>query len=319
MNIVFLDQGTISLNGDMDFSAVEALGSYTAYGASTAEEALQRCKGADVVITNKVPITRELLEHCPSLRYVAVIATGYNNVDLGAARERGLDVSNVFGYGRYAVPQHAFALLLNLAGQVWRYATDVENGDWATAGSFTLLRYPTWELAGKTLGIVGFGAIGRGSARIAEGFGMKVLAYDAFPFEYPPYDNTDLTEVLERSDAITIHVPLTEETRNLFDSRAFGRMKSHALLVNTARGGIVNEADLLVALRDGQIGGAGLDVLETEPPTDNPLLAAGLPNLIVTPHAAWSAREARQRLIDETARNIAAFAAGKRRNVVNPG
>lgn len=317
MNIVFLDEGTISLNGDMDFSAVEALGSYTSFEASSGEEAARHCAGADVVITNKVPITAELLERCPSIKYVAVIATGYNNVDLRAARERGVDVSNVFGYGRYAVPQHAFALLLNLAGQVWRYAADVRNGDWASAGSFTLLRYPTWELAGKTLGIVGFGAIGRGSARIAEGFGMKVLAYDAFPFEYPPYENTDFGELLERSDAITVHAPLTEETRNLFDTAAFRRMRSHALLVNTARGGIINEADLLLALRNGEIGGAGLDVLETEPPVNNPLLAADLPNLIVTPHAAWSAREARQRLIDETARNIAAFAGGKRRNVVN--
>lgn len=317
MQIVFLDEGTISLNGDMDMSNLSALGDLVCHPSSDPQQAQARAATADVIITNKVPITAEFLAACPNVKYVAVIATGYNNVDTAAARERGVDVSNVFGYGRYAVPQHAFALLLNLAGKVWRYAGDVAQGDWAAQDSFTLLRYDTFELAGKTLGVIGFGAIGRGSARIAEGFGMQVLAYDAFDFEHPPYRNNKLEEVIERSDAITIHCPLTPQTRDLFNAAAFKRMKSTGLLINTARGGIVNEADLLVALTEGQIAGAALDVLDTEPPRDNPLLAASLPNLLVTPHAAWSAREARQRLIDETAKNIAAFAAGKRRNVVN--
>jgi glycerate dehydrogenase len=234
-----------------------------------------------------------------------------------AAREHGVVVSNVSGYARFAVPQHAFALLLNLAGRVWRYIEDVRRGDWAAQNSFTLLRYPTFELAGKTLGIVGFGSTGRGAARIAEGFGMRVVPHNSSAFEEPPYRNHSFDQLLAESDAITIHCPLTSQTRDLFDAAAFTRMKSSALLVNTARGGIVNEHALLDALKKRTIAGAALDVLSEEPPRDNPLLAAELDNLIVTPHTAWSARAARRRLIEETARNIAAFAEGRRRNVVS--
>lgn len=317
MKVVFLDEATISLNGDMDMGPLEAVGELVCYPRSSPQQIEERCAAAEAVIVNKVKIDAAFFEKCPSVRYVAVIATGYNNVDLAAARAHGVDVSNVFGYGRFAVPQHAFALLLNLAGQVLRYARDVEAGEWAAQDSFTLLRYPTVELAGKTLGIVGFGAIGRGSARIAEGFGMNVLPHDAYGFEEPPYKNHHLEELLEASDAISVHCPLTDQTRSLFNAAAFRRMKKTAFLVNTARGGIVNEDDLLWALTAGEIAGAALDVMEEEPPRASALLSAGLPNLIATPHAAWSAREARQRLINETARNLEAFAAGARRNVVN--
>ncbi len=317
MNIVFLDESTINLNGDMDFSGIRGIGNLTLYPMSSQEEAVQRAKDAEVVIVNKVLIREQELSRLPNAKHIAVIATGYNNVDLEAARKRGVTVTNVSGYGRYIVPQHAFSLILNLAGAVIAYVEDVRNGDWARAGSFTLLRYPTFELAGKTLGIIGFGAIGRGVAKIAEGFSMRVLANDIIEYEYPPYRNSSFDEVLAGSDIVTIHTPLTEQTRNMIGKDEFRKMKKSALIVNTARGGIIDEEALLWALESGEIAGAGLDVIGQEPPGDTPLLKYRGKNLIITPHSAWSARESRQRLIDGVAENVTAWLQGKSRNVVN--
>ena len=317
MKIVFLDEGTISLNGDMDFASVAARGDLVLHQATAPEQIVSRLAGAEVAIVNKVVLTAEILGQLPDLRFIAVIATGYNNVDIDAARSQGIPVANVFGYGCNTVSQHAFGMILHLASKLGDYSRDVQAGDWEKQDSFTLLRYPTFELAGKTLGVIGFGAIGRASARIAEGFGMQVLVYDAFDFEHPTYTNTPLEPLLREADIVTVHCPLTEQTRDLIGSEQLRWMKRSALVINTARGGIVNEAALLAALEAGEIAGAGLDSLTAEPPRDNPLLYRPDLNLVITPHSAWSAREARQRLIDEVAENIAAFQLGESRNVVN--
>ena len=316
MRIFFVDDTDIGLNGDIDFSGLQALGEYRSLPNGSEAEIIEHGAGVEIIAVNKAQITAAIFEAITTLRLVAVTATGYNNVDLDAARAAGVTVSNVAGYAGDTVPQHAFALILNLATKAYKYAADVERGDWQRSSSFTLLRYPAFELKGLTIGIVGFGVIGRGVARIAEGFGMRVLANDAFPIGDSVYPNTPLDEVLAESDFVTIHSPLTDETRNLIDAAALAKMKPTAFLINTARGGIVDEEALAAALHAGELAGAGFDVLTEEPPTaGNPLLDA--PNIIITPHSAWSTREARQALIDQTAINIRSFIAGTPRNVVS--
>lgn len=316
MRIFFVDDTDIGLNGDIDFAGLQALGEYRSLPNGTEAEIIAHGAGTEIIAVNKAQITAPIFAALTTLRLVAVTATGYNNVDLDAARAAGVTVSNVAGYAGDTVPQHAFALILNLATKAYRYAADVERGDWQRSSSFTLLRYPAFELKGLTIGIIGFGVIGRGVARIAEGFGMRVLANDAFPIRNSAYGNTPLDELLAASDFVTIHSPLTEETRNLIDAAALAKMKPTSYLINTARGGIVDEEALATALHEGRLAGAGFDVLTEEPPTaGNPLLDA--PNIILTPHSAWSTREARQALIDQTAINIRAFIAGTPRNVVS--
>ncbi len=315
MKIVFLDQSTITLD-DIDFSCFKKLGDYSEYPSSTEDETIERSRGAQVLIVNKVLVTRKVIQALPGLKLVCVIATGYNNVDLAAAREANVTACNVAGYAVNTVPQHTFALILNLATQMYRYDADVKAGAWQKAPIFTMLTYPTFELAGKTIGIVGFGAIGRGVARIAEGFGMTVMAYDPMGIKHGKYHNTDLETLLKESDIVTLHCPLTDQTRNLIDRTALSKMKKTSLLINTARGGIVDEPALTEALNTGRIAGAGFDVLTQEPPRNgNVLLQAK--NIIITPHSAWSTVEARQKLVDETAENIKAFFEGKPRNVVS--
>jgi len=315
MKIVFLDESTVTLN-DIDFSCFKSLGDYRAYPNSEGKEVLQRAANADVVIVNKVPMRREIMSQLPQLKLIAVIATGFNNVDTEAARERQITVCNVAGYAANSVPQHVFALILNLATRTHMYDADVKMGKWQSSESFTLLTYPTFELAGKTIGIIGFGAIGRGVARIARGFGMKVVVYDVADAAEGEYRRTDLDTVLGESDVVTLHCPLTERTRGLVDAAAIAKMKHGALLINTARGGIVDEQALADALNSGHIAGAGIDVLVEEPPRSGNVLIDAK-NVLITPHSAWSAVEARQRLVDETAENIKAFAEGRARNVVN--
>ena len=320
MRIVFVDDADISLNGDIDFCGLRALGEYRRLPNATEAQIIEHAAGAEIIVVNKAQITAAVLDKLEALRLVAVTATGYNNVDLDAARTAGVTVSNVAGYAGDTVPQHAFALILNLATNAHRYAADVARGDWQRSPSFTLLRYRAFELKGRTIGIIGFGVIGRGVARIAEGFGMRVLAHDAFPIRNGPYPNTPLERLLADADIVTVHTPLTADTANLIDAAALALMKPSAFLINTARGGIVDEQALADALNRDAIAGAGCDVLTVEPPArGNPLLAAK--NIIITPHSAWHTREARQKLIDETAANIAAFIAGTPRNVVflSPG
>lgn len=314
MKIVFLDESTITLD-DIDFGCLKRLGSYRSYPVSEEGDVIARAKGADVIITNKVWITESSMAALPTLRLVTVIATGYNNVDIAAAGKRGIRVCNVAGYAANTVPQHTFALILNLATKAYRYHADIQAGQWASASTFTLLTYPTFELAGKTIGIIGYGVIGRGVARIAEAFGMSVLAYDAAGITDSRYPNTPVDDLLRQSDVVTLHCPLTEQTRHLIDAPALAKMKPTAMLINTARGGIVDEESLADALNSGRLAGAGFDVLTVEPPhAGNVLLSAK--NMILTPHSAWSTVEARQKLVDETALNIRAFADGQPRNVV---
>lgn len=314
MEIIFLDEATITLN-DIDFSGLKPLGVYRGYPNSNEEQIIERAADAEIVIANKAPMTNKVIRSLEKLQLITVIATGYNNINLPAAKEKGVTVCNVPGYAAGSVPQHTFALILNLAAKVYLYNNDVKSGKWQNASSFTLLTYPTFELAGKTIGIIGFGTIGRGVARIAEGFGLKVLAFDAYGIKDNKHRNKNLDTIFSESDIITVHCPLTEETRNLINAAAFARMKKTALVINTARGGIIDEEALAQALNTGRIAGAGVDVFTEEPPKNgNPLLNAK--NIIITPHSAWSTVEARQRLVDETAENIKAFVAGNKRNVV---
>jgi len=314
MKIVFLDESTIT-RGDMDFSCFEALGTYVGYPLSDEAEIIERAAGADAVIANTARMNRRVLDSLPNLRMVGVIATGYNNIDLDSAREKGVRVCNVAGYAANSVPQHTFALILNLASRVYRYDADVRAGDWQQAPIFTLLSYPTFELAGKTLGIVGFGTIGKNVARIAEAFLMNVLAYDAFGIKDDMYPNIDMDTLLAESDIVTLHCPLTEDTRNLIDEDAIAKMKRTAMIINTARGGIIDEPALAGALNNGRLAGAGIDVVEEEPPKNGNVLFTAQ-NCVLTPHAAWSTVEARQKLVDETAENIKAFSEGGERNVI---
>ncbi len=314
MNIVFLDENTVTL-GDIDFSGLKQLGSYKGYDNSTEDQVIERAKEADVVIANKAPITARVISELARLKLVTVVATGYNNVDTKAAKEKQLCVCNVPGYATKSVAQHTFALILNFATRTCAYHNDVQQGKWQQAESFNLLTYPTFDLAGKTIGIIGFGAIGREVARIAEAFDMKVLAYDAFGIRDGAYPNTDLDTLLRQSDVVTLHCPLTNENRKMINAEAIGKMKRNAILINTARGPLIDEEALADALNTGRIAGAGVDVLSVEPPKGgNVLLEAR--NVIATAHCAWSTVEARQRLIDETVLNIKAFFEGRPRNVV---
>jgi glycerate dehydrogenase len=315
MEIVFLDESTISL-GDLDFSALMNLGSYRTFSSSNEEQIIDRAKDAYIIIANKAPITRKVLSALPKLKLVTLIATGYNNVDLQAASEMQVRVCNVSKYASIPVAQHTFGLLLNLATKLHVYHQDVQAGKWQKANSFTLLNYRTFELSGKTIGIVGFGAIGHEVAKIARAFGMHVLVHAPSGIRDNSYPNTEWNDLLRASDVVTLHCPLTARNRNLIDQDALAKMKKTALLINTARGGLVDEKALFDALQSGTIAGAGMDVLSEEPPVRGNILL-GAKNILISPHSAWSTVEARQRLIDETVKNIQAFLAGEAKNVVS--
>jgi len=313
---VFLDRDSLD-NGDLDLSVLEAVLPHWRFFAATApQEVAERIAGAKVVVANKVSLDAEVLAGAGDLEFICVAATGTNNVDLEAARERGIVVSNVRGYATPSVVQHVFALILALSTRLFSYREAVAAGRWQQSTQFCLLDYPIAEIAGRTLGIVGYGELGRGVARVAEAFGMRVLVA-ARPGIEPSGDRLALDELLGQVDVLSLHCPLTEQTRGLIGAEAMARLPDHALVINTARGGIVDEQALADALRDGRLGGAGIDVLGVEPPAHgNPLLAPDIPNLIVTPHIAWASRESRQRMLHEVAENVRAFAAGTPRNRV---
>lgn len=314
-NAVFLDRD--SMGDDLDLSALDSLASqWNHYPATTAEQTLARVRDAELVLSNKVLLDRDILAQCPRLKLVCVTATGTNNMDLVAAKELGIAVCNVTGYGTPSVVQQVFALLLALTTRLEEHRLAARDGRWANSPYFCVLGLPFRELAGKTLGIVGYGELGHSVAKVAEAFGMEVIISQR-PGGEPRPGRVALDEVLQRADVVTLHVPLAENTRNLIDAPQLALMKNDAILLNVARGGIVNEQALAEALQTGQIGGAGVDVLSAEPPREgNVLLALDLPNLIVTPHVAWAARESRQRLMDLVVANIQAFLAGERRNRV---
>jgi glycerate dehydrogenase len=313
---VFLDLASVD-RGDLDLATLHrAAGPWATFPQTPAELTAARIADAAVVVTNKVVIDRAVMAACPGLRLVCVAATGTNNVDLVAAGERGVAVCNVTGYATPSVVQHVLALMLALTTRLAEHAAAARDGRWAASDLFCLLDFPFRELAGRTLGVVGYGELGQGVARVAQALGMSVLVAQR-PGGPAQEGRTPLDELLARSDVVTLHVPLADNTRGLIGARELALMKPDALLINTARGGIVDEDALVAALRAGRLGGAGVDVLAVEPPRGgSPLLEDPPPNLIVTPHVAWASREARQRLIDEVARNIEAFAAGEARNRV---
>lgn len=313
---VFLDFDSIHPH-DLDLSAFNsALERWALHDSTTPEQVAERLAAAEVAVSNKVVLDRAALEHAGALRLVCVAATGTNNVDLEAAEELGIAVANVRAYATPAVVQHVFALVLALTTRLSEHRQAAIDGTWQTSPYFCVLDYPFRELAGKTFGVLGYGELGRAVAGVAEAFGMEVLIAQR-PGGMAQPERVGLDELLRRVDVLSLHVPLAENTRNLIGERELALMKSDAVLINTARGGVVDEAALARALSEHRLGGAGVDVLSREPPIKhNPLLMLDLPNLIVTPHVAWASREARQRLIDQVAANVREFRAGGRANRV---
>lgn len=314
---VFLDLASLDL-GDLDMGPLQqAFGELELHPSSHAGEVVERLQDAQVAISNKVRLDAATLAACPELKLILVAATGTNNIDLAAARARGITVANCQGYGTASVAQHALTLLLALATRLPDYQTAIRDGAWQRAEQFCLLDFPIVELAGKTLGILGHGELGGAFARLAEALGMRVL-YGALPGRPPRAERLALNELLPQVDALSLHCPLTEQTRNLIGAAELALMKPHALLINTARGGLVDEQALADTLRAGHLGGAAFDVLSEEPPRHgNPLLAPDIPRLIITPHNAWGSREARQRIVGQLAENASAFFAGTAMRVVN--
>lgn len=317
MRGVFLDLGTVS-NGDLDLSPLlRALPGLDVHEQTDAADVAGRIAGHEVVLLNKCRLPRETMESNPALRLVALTATGVDNVDVAAARERGVAVANLRDYCTPSVVQHVFAVVLALTHRLHDYDALVRRGEWGRSGQFSVFPYPIRELAGRVLGIVGHGALGAAVARVGGAFGMRVVVANRPGGERLP-GRVDLDDLLPQADVLTLHCPLTPATRGLLGEREFARMKRGAVLVNTARGALVDAVALAAALREGRLGGAGLDVFDREPPApDHPLLAPGLPNLVLTPHVAWAARESRQRCLDELALNVEAFLRGERRNRVD--
>lgn len=315
MQGVFLDTGSLVAgvedHGDLDFAAINALPVDWHYHTSTEPDVVvERLQGAQVAVTNKVVLDAAQLARLPDLKLVAVAATGVNNVDLDAARRQNTQVCNVTGYATPSVVQHVFMLILALLRQLPAYREAVGEGRWQQSRHFCLLDYRIEELQNKTLGIIGHGELGQAVARMGEAFGMRCLIARRNADDQRA-GRLALTELLQKADIVSLHCPLTGETRHLIGAEQLALMKPGALLINTARGGIVDELALYEALREGHLGGAGVDVLAQEPPAvDSPLLSAQLNNLIVTPHIAWASRAARQRLLDQVADNIAAYLDG---------
>ena len=318
MSSVFLDFATVTAHGDLDPGALQRALPGLVLREHTAQEDVAACiAGCRVVLVNKLRITREIMAATPTLQLVALAATGTTTVDLEAARERGIAVCNLRDYCTASVVQHTLGLLLLLTQKLREYDRLVRSGAWQQGEQFCLLDYPIRELTGRKLGIVGYGALGKGVARAAQAaLGMDVLVANR-PGGDRIAGRLDLDELLPQVDVLSLHCPITPATTGMIDARRLARMKPDAVLINTARGALVDAAALADALRSGRLGGAAIDVLAQEPPVDgNPLLAHDLPNLIVTPHIAWAAREARQRCLDEMAANVADFLRGGRRGRV---
>lgn len=305
LECILLDRQSIDCD-DLDFSAIDSSTNFTAFDHCDADEVLEKARNADVIIVNKVNLNEQHFEQLPKLKLICVIATGMNNIDLEAASKRGIQVKNVKDYAAASVSQHVFMLILSLTTHFLQYQEDIRKGAWQAQDQFCLLSYPMHELQDKTLGLIGYGHIAKAVKKIAQAFGMHVIvAQSQRAGEQSQIDRVPLDQLLRTADIVSIHCPLTERTQNLISRPELESMKSSAILINTARGGIINEADLLLALKSGQIAGAGIDCLEHEPPDESdPMMNANLAQLIITPHNAWGTLQARQRLVDGTARNI---------------
>ncbi|HMJ49671.1 MAG TPA: D-2-hydroxyacid dehydrogenase, partial [Burkholderiales bacterium] len=291
--------------------------SWAEFPTTGASEIAERLGNATIAITNKVPLRKETLAKLPKLKMIAVAATGYDVIDTEYCKAHNIAVANIRNYAVHTVPEHAFALILALRRNLLAYRQDVENGVWQQAAQFCFFDHPIGDLFGATIGILGEGAIGQGTAKIARGFGMRVLFADHAPPKAPDVEFTPLETVLAESDVISLHCPLTPESRNMIGLEQFRKMKRTALLINTARGGLVDEAALVRALDEGLIAGAGFDVLTKEPPREgNPLLELRRPDFILTPHVAWASNDAMQFLADQLVDNIDAFVSGKPQNLV---
>ncbi|MBE6777862.1 MAG: D-2-hydroxyacid dehydrogenase [Ruminococcaceae bacterium] len=317
MNIVVLDTATVA-DEDVSLAFLSRYGQVTAYYMSSQEEVPSRIREAELVLINKVHLGEAEMAAAPHLKYIGLFATGYNNVDLDAARRRGITVCNVPGYSTEAVAQHTVALMLEHFNRVADYHRSVTDGDWVHSETFCYSPIPLAEVHGKTLGIVGYGAIGRRVADIARAFGMSVLVYARRPLNEPEVEQVPFRELLERSDVVSLHCPLNADSADMMDEAAFAAMKPGALFINTARGGLVDEQALRRALESGHLGGAALDVLRQEPmAADCPLL--GAPRCIITPHVAWAAVDTRRRLVGIVEENIRAFLDGSPINNVVKG
>ena len=316
MKIVILDGKGIN-PGDLSWECFEKFGTVDVYDKTpTPAETIERLQGATVAVTNKTPIDGTILDACPDVKLICVLATGYNVIDCTAARERGVPVCNVPDYGTSAVSQFAFGLLLEICHQICHHNDLVHQGAWTACPSFCFWDTPQMELSGKTMGIIGFGRIGQATGRIAKAFGMEVLACSRTHYEGVDAQYVSLDELLAKSDVISIHCPLTDKTQGLINAETIGKMKDGAILINTSRGPILDEAAVKAALISGKLRYAAVDVACVEPiPADSPLLSA--PNCIITPHMAWAPAESRQRILDSTVRSIDAFLAGSPVNTVN--
>ncbi|MFV0353363.1 MAG: D-2-hydroxyacid dehydrogenase [Oscillospiraceae bacterium] len=318
MKIVVLD-GYTENPGDLSWDGFEKLGSLTVYDRTAPKDIVARIGNAEVVIVNKTPITKQVIQACPSIRYIGILATGYNIVDVDAAKQKDITVSNIPTYGTTAVAQFVFALLLEICHHVQSHATSVAEGEWTNCPDFSFWNFPLIELASKTMGIIGFGRIGQNTAQIAKAFGMQVLAYDEHPKEEAKTFGTYVTldELLQQSDIISLHCPLLPSTQGIINARSISKMKDGVILINTSRGPLLAEQDVADALNSGKIYAAGLDVVSVEPiQPDNPLLKAQ--NCLITPHIAWAPLESRARLMNIAVENLSAFIKGSPVNVVNP-
>lgn len=317
-NCTFLDRDSIDCD-DLDFAALNDLTDLQLLPACRSDEIAARAGNSEVIVVNKVVIGAEQFAQLPKLKLVCVIATGTNNIDLEAASNHGVIVCNVRDYAAASVSQHVFMLILALTTRFLEYQQDINNGAWQAQDQFCLLSHPMQELSGKTLGLIGYGHIAHAVGKIAEALGMKVVIAQSFRKDSTTQPGrVPLDDLLADADVISIHCPLTEQTRDLIARPQFQKMKPDAIIINTARGGIINEADLLAALQAGEIAGAGIDCLVTEPPRpDDPMITSRLPQLIITPHNAWGTRQARQRLLDGTVQNIRDYLDGQAPNQVN--
>lgn len=324
MKIVVLD-GYTENPGDISWEPISSQGQFdvydrTSYDPRNIDLIVERAVDADVIFTNKTPITKEVLDRLPGLKYIGVLATGFNVVDVDAAKEKGIPVSNIPTYGSRAVAQYATALMLELCHHVGYHSNCVLGGDWEKNPDFCFWNYPLIELDGKTMGLIGYGRIGKVFAKIVQALGMNVLVYDIVKDKNAESDTlryADLDTLLAKSDVISLHCPLTAENSNIINKANIMKMKDGVLILNTSRGQLINEQDLTEALNSGKVGGAALDVVSTEPiKGDNPLLK--VKNVIITPHIAWAPKESRMRLMDIAARNLKSFIEGNPENIVNP-
>ena len=318
MKIVVLDGYTLN-PGDISWEGMEALGELTVYDRTKAEDVAERIGDAEVVYTNKTPITKETLDACSNVKFIGVLATGYNIVDTAAAKEKGIPVSNIPTYGTAAVSQFAIGLLLELCHHIGEHSDAVKAGEWTSNPEWCFWKYPLVELDGKTMGIIGFGRIGQDTGKIAQALGMKVLAYDSFPkkeLESETCHYVDLDTLLKESDVIALHCPLFPDTEGIINKDTIAKMKDGVMIINNSRGPLVVEQDLRDALDSGKVAGAAVDVVSTEPiQMDNPLI--GAKNVIITPPISWAPKESRQRLMDIAVDNLKCYVDGKPQNVVN--